>query len=111
MLINDAICSLLAEFSGAFALVYVYLQTTAAKASVGNSFFGFAIGLTAAVCAFALGKISGGVFNPATALGMCMAGMLDWADTWMYALGAVLGAAAATSIFEYLNTADKPIIP
>jgi aquaporin Z len=48
---------------------------------------------------WALGGISGGAFNPAVALGAIVAGMFEWADYWLYLIGATLGAAAAASAF------------
>ena len=52
-----------------FALCYVVLNVATSKDRPGNGFFGLAIGFTVAAGAFAVGGISGGVFNPAVALG------------------------------------------
>ncbi len=65
----DVVPALLAEFLFTFALVYVVLNVATAKGTEGNSYFGFAIGFTVMVGAFAVGPISGGAFNPAVMLG------------------------------------------
>src|SRR5882672_6436414 len=62
--------ALVAEFLFTFALVYVVLNTATAKANAGNSFYGLAIGFTVMTGAVAVGSISGGVFNPAVAVGV-----------------------------------------
>jgi Histidine kinase-, DNA gyrase B-, and HSP90-like ATPase/Major intrinsic protein len=58
-----------AELVGTFALSYVMLNVATSKDQPGNGFFGLAIGFTVAAGAFAVGGISGGVFNPQVALG------------------------------------------
>src|SRR5438552_5934679 len=58
-----------------FALCYVVLNVATSKDQPGNGFFGLAIGFTVAAGAFAVGGISGGVFNPAVALGGASAGL------------------------------------
>jgi len=61
--------ALIAEVIGTFALCYVILNVATAKATAGNSNYGLAIGFTVTVMAYALSGISGGVFNPAVAVG------------------------------------------
>ena len=62
--------ALIAEFLGTFALTYTVLNVATAKATSGNSFYGWAIGMVVFVSAYAFGGISGGVFNLAVALGI-----------------------------------------
>ncbi len=69
---KDTIKALLAELIGTFALVYVVLNVAPTKANSGNSYFGIAIGLTVTAMAYAFGGVSGGVFNPAVAFGICI---------------------------------------
>ena len=69
--------ALLAEFLFTFALVYVVLNAATAEGTSGNSFYGLAIGMTVMTGAFAVGDISGGAFNPAVALGICILGISD----------------------------------
>ena len=40
--------------------------------------------------AFAVGDISGGAFNPAVALGICILGISTWANIWIYLLADLL---------------------
>src|SRR5580704_12952700 len=58
-----------------FALCYVVLNVATSKDQPNNGFFGLAIGFTVVAGAFAVGGISGGVFNPAVALGGAAAGL------------------------------------
>lgn len=53
-----------------FALCYVVLHTATSKDTEGNSYYGFAIGTTVLVGAFASAAICFGAFNPAVALGL-----------------------------------------
>src|SRR6185436_10841429 len=62
--------ALLAEFVFTFALAWVVLNVATAKATSGNSNYGLAIGFTVMTGAFAVGSVSGGVFNPAVAVGV-----------------------------------------
>ena len=98
--------SLIAEFLGTFALVYVVLQTATAKGTEGNSFYGLAIGFTVLAMAYALGGVSGGAFNPAVATGITLAGIKDWADIWVFLVANLSAGAAAAFVFNYVNGRD-----
>src|SRR5258708_16406516 len=63
---------MLAEVLGTFALVYTVLNVATARSTSGNSFYGLAIGFTVFAQAVAVGKISGGAFNPAVAIGVAV---------------------------------------
>src|SRR5207247_8920674 len=76
--------ALIAEFLFTFDLVYVVLNTATAECTSGNSFYGLAIGMTVMTGAFAVGDISGGAFNPAVALGICVLGISSWSNIWIY---------------------------
>ena len=69
-----------------FALCYVVLNVATSKDQKNNGFFGLAIGFTVAAGAFAVGGISGGLFNPAVALGGATAGLFAWSTIWVYVL-------------------------
>lgn len=99
---KNGLCALIAEFLGAFVLVYVVLNVAFTNRNAGNSYYGLAIGFTLTGATWALGSISGGVFNPALALGASVAGMFEGSDFWIYCIGALLGAAAAASAFQVL---------
>lgn len=96
----DTLKAFLAEFIFTFALCYVVLNTATAKATSGNSYFGFAIGFTVLVGAYAVGAISGGAFNPAVALGITIMNLALWSNLWVFILANLLGGAAAAAIFK-----------
>jgi aquaporin Z len=98
--------ALLAELLFTFALVYVMLNVATAKDTSGNSFYGLAIGLTVMAGAFAVGNISGGVFNPAVAVGISTLGLVVWSKFWVYFVSQFLGGAIAAATFRLLNPED-----
>lgn len=98
--------SLLAEFLFTFALVWVVLNTATAKGTVGNSFYGLAIGATVMVGALAVGGVSGGAFNPAVAVGICTMGIVGWSSLWLYLVANFSGAAVAALVFKAVNQLD-----
>jgi aquaporin Z len=95
--------ALLAEFLFTFALVYVVLNVATAKDNAGNGFFGFAIGFTVLVGAFAVGSISGGAFNPAVMLGGMIMNIFDWSYIWLYLVATLGGGAVAAVLFRSLR--------
>ena len=99
--------ALLAEFLFTFALVFVVLNTATAKGTAGNSFYGLAIGFTVMVGAYAVGGISGGVFNPAVAVGISIMGLSAWSSIWIYLLANFAGGAVAAVAFKAVNPGDN----
>jgi glycerol uptake facilitator-like aquaporin len=51
----------------------------------------------------AVGKISGGAFNPAVAVGVAVLGLANGANLWIYWLSEFLGAAIAAVLFLVVN--------
>jgi aquaporin Z len=98
--------AVLAEFLGTFALAYVVLNVATTKSTEGNSFYGLAIGFTVMACAVGLGKFAGGAFNPAVAIGLCVAEIFEWANLWIYIVGCFGGAAIAALVFRMNNRGD-----
>lgn len=98
--------ALLAEFLFTFALAWVVLNVATAKGTSGNSFYGAAIGLTVTAGAFAVGGISGGVFNPAVAVGVCLLGLVSWGSFWLYLVACFGAAVAAAAAYKLVNGAD-----
>jgi len=98
---------LLAEALFAFALVLVVLNVATDPRTEGNSFYGLAIGLTVMTGAFAVGGISGGVFNPAVGTGpilvAALAGGGSLSDLWLYWVGPVAGAAGAAGAYRAMG--------
>ena len=74
---------------------------------MGNSFYGLAIGFTVVAGAFAVGGISGGVFNPAIAVGGMVSGLFEWSNIWIYFIAEFLGGAAAAVAFLYVLPSEK----
>ncbi len=90
-----------------FALCYVVLNVATSKDQVGNSFFGLAIGFTIAAGAFAVGGISGGLFNPAVSLGAATGGLVAWSTIWVYLVVQLVAGVVAGLAFRSLNPTDK----
>jgi aquaporin Z len=99
--------ALLAEFLYSFALYYVVLNTATSKGTVGNSFYGLAIGFTVTVGAYAVGSISGGAFNPAVAVGITVMGLSSIYDIWVFFVANFAAAVVAGLVFRMLNPEDK----
>jgi aquaporin Z len=102
----DFLGGAIAEFLGTFALVWVVLHTATAEGTKGNSFYGLAIGFTVMACAYALGGITGGAFNPAVAVGASLAEMTSWGNIGAFLVGQLVAGAAAAFLFKYVNGSD-----
>jgi aquaporin Z len=98
---------LVAEVLGTFILAFVVLQTATAKATVGNSYYGLAIGVTVLAMAYVFGPISGGAFNPAVAVGVSITHLAAWGDFWIYLVGCFAGGALAAVVFTVVNPTDQ----
>lgn len=96
----DVVKVFLAEFLFTFALCYVVLNVAVAKATKGNSYYGWAIGFTVLVGAYAVGPISGAAFNPAVALGVTMMKLSTWSSLWVFFVANLLGGACAALVFK-----------
>jgi aquaporin Z len=95
--------ALLVEILATFALAYVILNVATAKGTDGNSFYGLAIGFTVMAMIFAVRGVSGGVFNPAVAVGTSVMGLSNWTDIWVYFVANFGGAALAAIVFKVVN--------
>ncbi len=95
---------LLCEGLFTFALSLVVLNVATDDATAGNSYYGLAIGFTVLVGAFAVGSISGGVFNPAVGTGPilidALAGDGTFENLWIYWAGPLLGSVAAAGVYD-----------
>ena len=101
--------ALVVEVVFSFALALVVLNVATTKATVGNSYYGLAIGFTIVVAAFAGGGISGGAFNPAVATGAAINNVLHGQGAgplWMYWVGPLLGGVLAAVAFKVQNPDD-----
>lgn len=99
--------ALTGEAIATFGLAYVVLNVATSKGTEGNSYFGLAIGGTVAAFAIAFGGITGGAFNPAVGLAPAVVEMITGhavsSLAWVYAVGPIVGAAAAGYVFKYQN--------
>lgn len=102
---------LIVEFLFTFALCYVVLNVATAKDNDNNSFYGLAIGFTVAVGAFAVGKVSGGSFNPAVSLGASVLGMFSWSHIWVYLLAEFVAGAVAAGVFLITQPVQQQVEP
>lgn len=98
--------ALVAEFLFTFALCFMVLNVATAKGTAGNSFYGWAIGFTVLVGAYAVGSISGGAFNPAVAVGISLLGISAWANLWIFLVANFAAAVVAALVFKATNAAD-----
>jgi aquaporin Z len=95
-----------AELLVTFALAYVVLNVATSKDHPNNSFYGLAIGFTVLAGAVAVGGLSGGVFNPAVAVGVATVGLVSWSALWLYVVANLAGGALAAIAFRLLNPTD-----
>ena len=98
--------ALLAELLFTFALAFVVLNVATAKKTAGNAYFGLAIGFTVTAGAYAAGPISGGVFNPAVAVGLTLLGLSAAGDLWIFLAANLAGGALAAVAFRAVNPRD-----
>lgn len=91
----DMIKVFIAELIFTFALCFVVLNVALSRGTKGNSFYGWAIGFTVMVGAYAVGAVSGGAFNPAVVLGVTVMKLGAWNNLWIYFAANLLGGAAA----------------
>jgi aquaporin Z len=96
----------LAEFLFTFALCWVVLNTTTSKGTMGNHFYGLAIGMTVMAGAFAVGNVSGGAFNPSVAFGIILMGLASWGHYWIYLVAELGGAAVAALAYKLVHGID-----
>jgi aquaporin Z len=82
-------------------LAWVVLNVATAKQNAGNSFYGLAIGFTVVVGAIALGGISGGVFNPAVFIGLCVMKLKSVGDIFLFWGAQFLGGILAALAFKF----------
>jgi len=84
---------LIVEFLGTALLTFVVLYT-------GNY---LAIGTTLAIACLLGGKISGGAFNPAVAIGMMSAGHLGANELMPYIIAEMAGALVAYELLKAIR--------
>lgn len=95
-----------------FVLATIILVVTATEQFRGSHIFGFAIGFTIPALAVIGVKTSGGLFNPAIAIGShvfaAFKGVpVNWMIVGMYVAGALIGGALASCFFHYIFCDNK----
>ncbi|MDO8540798.1 MAG: aquaporin [Opitutaceae bacterium] len=103
---HPTIASVIVEFLFSFALAWVVLNVATAKATMGNSFYGLAIGFTVLVGAITVGGISGGAFNPAVGLGVWVMGIESAKQFVVYLVSDLSGAAFGALVYRLVNGID-----
>lgn len=101
--IHPMIGSFIVEFLFTFALAWTVLNVATSKGTMGNSFYGLAIGFTVLVGAITVGGISGGAFNPAVGLGVWTMGLESAKQFLVYCVSDFGGAAVAAVAFRAIN--------
>jgi len=99
--------ALAAEFVGTFWLVLggcgsAVLAAAFPEVGIGLLGVSLAFGLTVLTMAYAVGSVSGGHFNPAVSIGLCVAGRFPSSRLAPYALAQVLGGLAAGAVLCFI---------
>lgn len=98
---------ILVEALFTFALASVVLHVATSQKTAHNNYFGLAIGITVAAAAFAAGPLSGGVLNPAVAIGTMLVDLrnlpVNFSNLVFYIVGPCLGAAIASIVYNYVT--------
>lgn len=103
----DTISALTLEILFTFALASVVLHVATSKRNTDNHYYGLAIGLTVMAGAFATGPISGGVLNPAVAVGPILLDVKDLSHNLphllIYIVGPLAGGALAAVVYKFVG--------
>jgi aquaporin Z len=101
--LHPTLASFIVEFLFTFALCWTVLNVATAKGTMGNSFYGLAIGFTVLVGAVTVGGISGGAFNPAVGLGVWTMGIESARQFIVYLVSDFAGSVVAAIAFRAIN--------
>jgi aquaporin Z len=98
---------LLAELMFTYLLVFVILNVATHPNLEGNSFYGFAIGLTVMTGAYCVGPLTGGVFNPAVSIGPSLIDLVTGNGIsqhflWYYLTAPLAGSVLAVIHFNFI---------
>jgi glycerol uptake facilitator-like aquaporin len=96
-----------AEFFFVAIFVLVMLMLSLSKIHRGNQLVGLVVGLTFGAMLMVSTQISGGVLNPATAVGTALFDLIRGNDSYvhllLYVIAPVFGGALAAFTFDYFN--------
>ena len=96
--------ALAAEMLFTFALCFVILEVACSDATQGNCYYGIAIGSTVMAGVYAVGGVSGGVFNPAVAVGITVMGISAPSFIWIYLGANFIGGFFAVAIYKLIHS-------
>jgi aquaporin Z len=65
--------------------------------------------MTVMTGAYAVGNISGGVFNPAVAFGFSLMGLSSWSNIWMYLAAELAAGIFAAVVYRALHADEIAI--
>lgn len=107
---------LIAEAFGTFWLVFggcgaAVLAAAFPKTGIGFAGVALAFGLTVLTGVYALGRISGGHFNPAVSVGMWLARRLPGRDVIPYIVVQVVGAIAGAAVLYVIASGQSGWVP
>merc|ERR1719163_2491309 len=102
--------SIIAEFIFTFVLAFVVLSVATVKSPL-SEYFGFAIGMCVTVGGCAVGKISGGSFNPAVSIGISTSHIIGGGNFWpclIYTLVELVAGGLAAGVFMVTQPSEYP---
>ncbi|KAF1983829.1 aquaporin-like protein [Aulographum hederae CBS 113979] len=116
--VRNHIIAMIGEFVGTFMfLFFAFTATQVANTSSGDAgdtgipqgpntsnllYISLAFGFSLAVNAWVFFRISGGLFNPAVTLGMCLIGAVGWFRGALVLISQIVGAIAAAAVVSAL---------
>jgi aquaporin Z len=103
---------LFAEFLGTFWLVLggcgsAVLAATFPAVGIGLLGVSLAFGLTVLTMVYAIGPISGGHFNPAVSIGLCVGGRFPASELPGYIISQLLGAVAGAAVLYLIASGNS----
>ncbi len=103
---QQILAALICEILGTFALCWVFLNVASSRATIGNSFYGIAMGGILVGGMMTLGKISGGAFNPSLALSLGISNISGFGNIWVHWVGEAIGSVGAAFVFIWVHGKD-----
>src|ERR1700720_3294111 len=91
-----------AEGIGTFWLVFAGIGTVLLDTATGNIGIAVAFGLAVLTAAYAIGRISGGHYNPAVTVGLAVAGRLPHREIVPYILAQLVGGIIAAFLLWWI---------
>ncbi|MBK7811988.1 MAG: aquaporin [Saprospiraceae bacterium] len=99
----DIVAAMATELLGTFVLCFVFLNVASSRTTIGNSFYGLALGGMMVGCMLTFGKISGGAFNPALGLSLGISNISGFGNIWVHWVAEVTGSVAAAFCFVFIH--------